>query len=177
MEEIDIFFSKEIPPENGKWSELRKYRKDLTVAGNAILWFGVWSVIKAYLTLLLNEELRNYLIRLKPAEFDQAYADLLFLILLAGLIFAFHFLIYRGADREGHGVKTGPLYLILAGVYMPLCIISIFVTLLDGTGLQNAGLASVLLDAGAALICGDVLYNGIRCRRFTEKPEQQGGDV
>ena len=174
MKEINVFFSKEIPPENGKWSELRKYRKDLAVAGDAILWFGVWSVIKAYLTVLLNEELRNYLSRLKPADLNQAYADLAFLILLAGVIFAFHFLIYRGADQEGHGVKTGPLYLILAAVYMLLCIIGILLTLLDETGLQTAGLASLLLDAGAAVICVDVLYNGMRCRRFTEKSAQQG---
>ena len=48
MTEQEQFISEEILPENGKWSELRKYRKDLSVAGEAILWFGICAVALIY---------------------------------------------------------------------------------------------------------------------------------
>ena len=173
MTEQEQFISEEILPENGKWSELRKYREDLNVAGEAILWFGIWTVIKTYLTVLLNEELGEMIQKMNPTDLDQLYTRLGVLAVFTCLLFLIHFLIYRGAEKEGYGQKTGPMYLVLAGLFMIGCIIGIVMTVFQISILKDTSLFSVVLDGTLALICADILYNGIQCRNLSEKLEAQ----
>ncbi len=170
MTETEQIFSSDLHPANGAWSELRKYRKDLTVAGNALLWFGVWSVIKTYLTVMLNEDLAKLITeQLNPAQLNEAYAMLQAMTILTGVVFLVHFLIYRGSQKEGHGQKTGPFYLVLAFVFFAACLISIILTLFHVTGIQENPVVSILLDVTTAGISADILFNGIHCRRLAQK--------
>ena len=169
MTELEQYAGTAPVPENGKWSELRKHRVDLTVAGSAVLWFGIWTVIKTYMTVLLNEELEQLITRLTPAQMNEVHAELLLLAILTAGMFLLHFLIYSGAVREGHGKKTGPLYLVIAFLFMAFGILNVVMTVLHVPGLADTSLISVFLDATMVVICADVLYNGIQCRKSSEK--------
>lgn len=175
MSESDTFT--EITPKNGPWTSLRKHQVDLATAGDALIAFGVWSLLKTYLGILFSNALETWFqVDINTITDEDLMVTIVALLLMTVVIFIVHFIIYRGARKEGHGKKAGFFYLILAFLYMVLSVISAGSTILYPSTAVGNPFMSILFDLTIALINADVLYNGIQCRKLNRQlSETEGG--
>ena len=154
-----------------QWRRLRKSRSNLLVAGKAVLAFGVWTMMKLLLELFLGEN--NFGMSIDETmggtiEIQAAVVIGVFVII--GLIAVFiHFIIYRGAVREGRGKKGGFFYLLVAFIFIVFTIVSITYTVTHSdlyAGQRLRFYSSILFDLALLISCTDVFYNGIMCKRL-----------
>lgn len=163
--------SKQMKSEKEQWRLLRKSRSDLIVAGKAVLAFGVWTMLKVLLELFLSDRnVETYIDDTIEISRDIQMAVVIGMFVVVGLFaMLIHFIIYRGAVKEGHGRKTGYLYLVIAMLFIGLSCYSIYNSILFPSAIEQGVLSyfsSVLFDLALVICCFDVIYNGIMCKRL-----------
>lgn len=166
--------------EKEKWRLLRRSRSNLTVAGKAVLAFGIWSILKLILEWVLGNEISQFIDESLEAPKEFQYGIIIAILAIIGLfIFLFHYIIYRGARKEASGKKTGYFYLIITLLLALGSAYSIYDTVLHPSTLDQ-GLfsiwSSILLDATVMGACIDVMYNGIMCKHMKKVLRNQGGE-
>ncbi len=157
--------------EKEQWRLLRKSRSDLIVAGRAVLAFGVYAMFKVMLVLLAGEEY-NIESLIDPSLELSKEAQAGLLIAFAGfftlICLLFHYIIYRGAVKEGHGKKAGRFYLAATVIYIAVNLLSVVVTILYRGAVEDplSFVSSILFDLALVISGIDVLYNAVKSRRL-----------
>ena len=162
------------------WRLLRKYRGNVLIAGRAVLGLGGWTMTKVLLDLFLGpRSLSTYIdTSLDIPENIQAAVIVIMVVLLCLFMVFIHYIIYRGAEKEGTGKKTGILYLIIAFLFIAATGCGAAFTIVMPNEIEQETMASVsslLFDLALVISCSDVLYSGIMCRRLRRQLGLGGG--
>ena len=106
--------------------EIRRYRDHLVSIGTGVSLFGLWSVIKAILTIIMDPsdytEIPENTV-LDP--FVQLVIIICAVVIVLGIILALHLYIGLSARAEGLGKKKKMLYLVFTGLVIGIYMVSI----------------------------------------------------
>ena len=172
--------SQTLTPE--EWRTLRRSRGDLLIAGKAMLAFGIWSSIKAYIGMFFNEDVLSGFFN-EVGETTLSNAELLAVLfvittILLLFIFAFHLAIYSGAKKESKGRKVSVFYLLITGLFFFLNVLSVAYSVIsiyrDPSNFLFTYITSILFDLAIVGNCVDILINGTRCRRLMRRLKEGG---
>lgn len=170
----------ETTAEKEKWRLLRRSRSNLTVAGKAVLAFGIWSILKLILEWVLGNGISQFIDESLEAPKElQSAVIITTLIIISLLVFLFHYSVFRGARKEASGKKTSYFYLFTALLLALSSAYSIYDTVVHPSTIDQGVLSiwsSILLDATVIGSCIDVMYNGIMCKRMTKELTNRGGE-
>ena len=153
---------------------LRKYLKNLTIAGKAFIVFGVWSAMKAVLEILVVKKY-DLLESVDLEELSVSRETMFFitavmaaLILLA--VFSLYAIIGIGAYRKGHGRKAGWFYLLITGLILAGTCFGI-VSNCQQINLEELDLflASTFVDLTLVYLCGDILFCSVMSEVLKKK--------
>ncbi len=156
---------------------LTKYRKSLSVAGEAMTAFGVWTGVKVVLSLFFNQnELKEILSNPAIAEIPlwfQIVFIALSVTLILGFFLSFHLIIGLGAYKEGHGKKKGIFYLFLTVLTIIVIGIEVIVFFINPRVREGytllTGISSILFELTMMCICIDILYSAFMARRVEKQ--------
>ncbi|MBQ3418114.1 MAG: hypothetical protein IJH32_09835 [Ruminococcus sp.] len=94
--------------------KMRRYQNLLTVSGLGVIAFGLWSVLKTFLLLILRNDMREQMFEKMPNELLVkviVYVILAFLVLTD---FGIRLFVGLSARAEGFGKKKGYAYIVFA---------------------------------------------------------------
>lgn len=160
--------------------KLRRYRSSLVTNGIGIITFGLWSMIKFIMSMVVQ-----------PVEFDDpANAEMAdpiakiialiivgaVVVIILAIIFAVHLYIGLSAYKEGINGKKGSFYLVVAGIMaLILCLTLIFYFIpqdnADSFTLSN--IAAFFIDFTTVIILFDMVYAALMSRRLAKKLESE----
>ncbi len=161
---------------------LRHYSRNLEMAGREYILFGVWYVIRIFMSITMNGERWQEFVStfdiegLSSFELKIIYA-VVFLI-FAAVVIVLHFFIGRSAVGYSRGKKKGKGFIII-GVFMIISLLTgIPGYFVDENGapvpFDTTILASILVDLTIAFLFFDMIYSTImidRCRRRIKEQE------
>ena len=133
--------------------------------------FGVWGVVKAFMTLLLDVD--EYLVPESTAltRTQQIFAALIMLTIMASIIFMLHF--YAGisaihAGREGKHIKTC-LFISASLLLLTITTIPLYFVNPPEEDLQDTAYVSAFSDVVFCIIIINMFYSMIRIKKLSEK--------
>jgi len=161
-----------------------KTAKELEISGEAMITYGVWSVIEAILVLFFGsqsfeKEMNDIFPETVTASerMTVMVITLVIVFLIIAGVFGFHYYIGRQAVREARNQKDGKLYLVGSGIMFLFCAVSFFMTLMHkDPELDLLDKSSTLLfSAAIVFISLDIIYSALRLKRF--RKEMKGGNA
>lgn len=158
-------------------TELRRRRIDLMTLGSGVIAFGVWSVVKSILYLMvmpsdfssleIDPELRGIAVAL-------GYA---FVILLIVLTQSLRLYVGLAARAEGRGRKKGPAYIVIVVLILAFDTAVWLILLGDfwSGKLSNQSrldyVVSTAVDLTSMATLVDLLYTALRVRKLSRELE------
>ena len=151
----------------------RRLARELSIDGTAVIAMGAWSVLKL-ITRILVERQRLFDV---AAEGDMPAAVLwpiiaVFVLVVGGVIMAFHLYIGASARMEAKSGSHLPFYLLLSGVFAFLFAQTALVHLFDGA--QENETASAIIDLTVIYALVNVIVSARRLRRI-RRADADGG--
>ena len=153
---------------------VRKYASRLTMAGRAMIIFGLWSSLRIILIVILNmnEVFQKALDaeQLVGSARTAVYAMSIVLIIIILIIpFLFNLYLGRRAMREAKGGKKSTVYLVWTGIF----VVAVFSSMLfvDGEGISLLGVAANIVDLTLCIAGIDIIYSAIRLRQYKKLTE------
>ena len=151
---------------------LIKYRKSLTVAGEAMMTFGVWTALKVILTMFGRQEELMEVIDVDALDLSSGRVIFilgLFLFVVIGFSLSIHLIIGINAYQEGHGRKKGIFYLLVTVLFLVSILVEIVQFILSPgyrlSFIEMNGISAIAFDLTVAGICLDVLYSAFMTRK------------
>ena len=150
--------------------KIRRYKKNMEVSGRAMLAFGIWSVLKAVITVALGGKTVWELMEISEAEREELGMIFLiiYLIIVLLALFLFIFIGRRAISyaRDKHRKKG---FLILAAVLLVLDFIGIpgYFTMVKGLDNIDTVIASALVDITTCVALFDMIYSAIRIEKLS----------
>ncbi|MDO4537706.1 MAG: hypothetical protein Q4B54_06050 [Coriobacteriales bacterium] len=139
----------------------RRYRDTLRIAGVGMIVFGIWAVVRNYITVVVyEEEIRQYFFGLDP---------FLMVMVPATLELAMRLFVGFGARAESKGAKGGKAYLVVAALIALIHLLGIVVYILSVI-MQYAWLDEaimlVVIDATCLYLVLDLIVSAVKLRRL-----------
>ena len=169
-------------------TELRRYQNSLRICGGGVIAFGLWSVLKVYLSFFFGEVTFASIIResmetttgpaVPGTEIIIWIVVLLVAFILGAIVFGLHLIVGLRAFRAAAGRKkpTGG-YLILAGLFALLCGISIISAIRSlGRSEADISLATVFVDLTSLYIYLDLIRSAIQVKRYSARSAEGAWD-
>ena len=169
MENVNVFG---LPDENPDQILLRKYTKNLSISGIAVIAFGVWSILKALILFSINRDLfTEELYKSADSESISFSAVVITLVVIIVLYIFLHLFIGLNARSEASGKKKGYFYLILTSVYLVISVISYIGTGTSASAEDNMDtiLSSGLVDLTVIFVFFEVIINSMRVKKLRKK--------
>lgn len=150
--------------------KLRRYRNLLTISGLGVIAFGLWSVLKTIMIMLLREDVREYIRQIMP---DNTTVKLVVFGMLGGvLLFDLLLRLYVGltARSEGFGKKKGYAYIVLA-ILMALGSVASIVILFSDASSQDPleMIVSFIVEATSLVILIELLVAAFTVKKLTKE--------
>ena len=171
--------------------EIRKYENAMVVNGLAVIAFGIWTIIKSGLVLLMTPD--SFKAQMGWSELSEYIAEMdsvtivvtaVVVVVIVGLIMALDLALRvkvgLAARREGMGgKKMSRASIILAGVLMALLILSVVSGAIqigrEGIGEDtDTRLIAIMIDLTALLACLQLMYAVFRVRRLRKELSAEG---
>lgn len=154
----------------------RLYGNRLVSSGRALIILGVWSSVKAVITLYMTMPYVLQLVTEGEALDGDALKDVSILVWIISAVFMIAvFLIYfyvgRSAMKNGYGEKRTVFFLVIDVLLVIGTVISIIVGV--GDGIDVLVLASILIDLTVVFASIDILYSAIRLKTIEKKIEEK----
>ncbi|MBE7008857.1 MAG: hypothetical protein E7422_06950 [Ruminococcaceae bacterium] len=165
---------------------LRRDRDTLAIVGLGVMAFGVWSVIRAVVTFVLQiPELRE-----QYAETGNANAVIILsgvaILLLLAVDLRLRFYIWRSARAEGLRGERKTGYLFAAGVLAFVSAATLGFILLAALGTNEAvveaaktsdgvGVSSFIVELTSLVTLVDMIAASVRVKRMTRELEEREG--
>ena len=155
--------------------KLRRYQNLLTLSGLGVIVFGLWSILKLFLILLLNDDTVSETI--KAAEMPDEFTTRLALYLVLGVIILIDFLmrlfVGLSARSEGFGNKRGNAYVVFAALIALSSLISVVFIFFD-TSLTSISsvlelIVSVFVEATATVVMIELLVSAITVKKLKKE--------
>ncbi len=153
-----------------QFRDLRKYSRDLEIAGKIMLACGAWAIMRTYAELFLGTTIATEYMNYEIAELSPAVrlAFLVLVILVFCIItFLLHLTAGLGAVREGQGRKQGYLYMIFTVIVMVSSVWSLAVKTGDILLFIRHSLIEILVIVDGI----DILFSGICVKRLRKELE------
>ncbi len=149
--------------------QIRKYSTMLQISAAANVAFGVWALLKTYMTFLIPST------QLEEIKASLSDPDLKLPVImnLAGFVFVLCLLlrihIARRARREVRGQKTGSLYLILSGLFalgsLTALLIDLYYSIMEIDPYIMTTISDVVVEFTSMYASLDLLRSAIGLRR------------
>ena len=158
--------------------ELRRFCKNLEIAGNGYILFGVWSVVKIFMMLTMNSRIMKDLID-SAGVVDRVSEHTLKLILIAifaaisMVILILHLFIGRSAVRYSKGRKKRRGFLVVTAIIAVILILGIPSDLKDEYGNPVTNTASALADLTVVFISVDMIYSALKTGKLRKTIENE----
>lgn len=158
---------------------LRKYRNNLVVTGTGAILFGLWTVVKLNMSILLFPDILGAL-PTAAREVGMPESALwitmaVILVIAISIILGARLFIGINAIAEGKGKKRGYTYLILAAILLFSNLKSmpdLFVAQLkEDVGLIDA-IITILVELTSLYNLSDLLYYGVRIKLLNRKQKE-----
>ena len=148
-------------------ARIRRLQDTLSIAGGAVLAFGVWSIVKIILFLsFANEDALGWLLDDNGISLTVTVYALLGAIFLIDL--AVRMYVGLSARAEGRGKKKNPFYLVVAfvaAISNAISLVAISLSTSFATSPLNM-IVSIAIEATAIAALALVIYSSIRLRRM-----------
>ena len=158
--------------------ELRRYQNLLVCVGSGIILFGLWTLVKGVMTIILyKEELQEFLLSLGTREEELALMIELvsyFLIILCCLDLALRLAVGLSARREGRArdQKRHWAFLVFGAVLLTLTLTSLTMDLKDFNENFNSifdGIITVAIDATSVVMIIELFVAGAKVNYLKKK--------
>lgn len=158
--------------------ELRRYQNLLVCVGSGIILFGLWTLVKGVMTIILyKEELQEFLLSLGTREEELALMIELvsyFLIILCCLDLALRLAVGLSARREGRArdQKRHWAFLVFGAVLLTLTLTSLTMDLKDFNENFNSifdGIITVAIDATSVVMTIELFVAGAKVKYLKKK--------
>ncbi|SFD09000.1 hypothetical protein [Butyrivibrio sp. YAB3001] len=139
---------------------LRKYNKNIELGGQAMIIFGVWSIIKVILPLLVGQQTIAELLAIDTVEVED-YLTLIIFFAFMGLILLFHFRMGSSAIKYAKGTKNKKGFLVRAYIILIMNIVFFpfyFIGFKEGN-ISNTIIASMLVDITVIVSLFDLIIS------------------
>ena len=167
---------------------LRRAQNTLRICGGGAIAFGLWSVLKVYLSFFFGEETIDDLIRgtaeaqsavLTPEEMRTLWIVMLVITFLVGLVvFGVHLYVgLRAIRASGGNRKPGGVYLVWAGIFALFALLGILLaaqSLVSRDETRHISLASLMIDVTSLYLYVDLIRSAVRVGRYQAqlRPEE-----
>lgn len=158
--------------------ELRRYQNLLVCVGSGIILFGLWTLVKGVMTIILyKEELQEILLSLGTREEELALMIELVsycLIILCCLDLALRLAVGLSARREGRArdQKRHWAFLVFGAVLLTLTLTSLTMDLKDFNENFNSifdGIITVAIDATSVVMIIELFVAGAKVKYLKKK--------
>ena len=155
--------------------KLRRYQNLLTLSGLGVIVFGLWSILKVFLILLLNDDTFSEMIEAAEVP-DNSVTRLILYLLLAVLPlidFSMRLFVGLSARSESFGKKRGCAYIVFAALIVLSSLISVVFIFFD-TPLTNISsvlelVVSVFVEATATVVMIELLVSAITVKKLNKE--------
>ena len=151
-------------------TELRRRRTNLLTLGAGVIAFGVWSMLKTYLYMIVDPIPMTFDV---PEQFQQTA-----LVIAYAMVTDLGLRLYIGlsARAEGLGSKKGKAYIIVTALMLVVNIAAWIVYLFmydyrDGYEALMDYVVSLVVDFTSIVILAQLIYNAILVRRLSRQLE------
>lgn len=160
---------------------VRKYANRLTMAGRAIIMFGLWSSLRFIILIWFGMDdtfkdtfdMAKYMVSENSIDQVLMYTIAILVVVIAlGVPFLINFLLGRSAIREGKGVKKSNLYIIVCAFLFVLTIVSFFIVETEEVYLE-LWIATMIVDITLCIAYFDVVYSAIRLRMYDKRRKEE----
>ena len=161
-------------------AKIRKSQNILICSGQAVILFGIWSIIRMFLLIYLDplqfEEMIRYSSDIPHNVFRAFILAGVGTALLADLILR----LFMGlsAIREGKsGIPGKRFYLIVVSLYLALSLFADGYSILSSFGerFDIGTLASAIIDISSCTALAEIIVSSEKLREATGKIKQTGG--
>ncbi len=147
---------------------LKKSETVLVICGNGVIFFGVWSLIKSIMSIVLYKgDLHQYMVQYQNAHMLRGLAyGMVFFILAMDLFFRFY--LGMSASAEAKGKKKKKNYIILAFFmlfYTVFGLVATFFLLPDDISILTT-ITTVLVEFTSALTLLQMIISAINVRKI-----------
>ena len=156
-------------------TELRRRRTNLLTLGAGVIAFGVWSMLKTYLYMIVDPIPMTFDV---PEQFQQTALVMAYAMVTAFLLIDLALRLYIGlsARAEGLGSKKGKAYIIVTALMLVVNIAAWIVYLFmydyrDGYEALMDYVVSLVVDFTSIVILAQLIYNAILVRRLSRQLE------
>ena len=156
--------------------KIRRFRDNLRLAGMGCIVFGIWDVVKLFMTFSMQREELDKIIRnVNRTDVSRQFIILVCVVLfliLSVIVMSIHTSVGIGAIRYSKGRKKHKTFVIGAAAFMILTITTLPVTLKDSGGDQititPTVIASLIADITLAYILFDMIVSAFLVDRYTK---------
>jgi len=156
-------------------TELRRRRINLLTLGAGVIAFGIWSVLKTYLYIMVDPIPMEFDV---PEQFQKKALIVAYVMVTVILLFDLGLRSYIGlsARAEGLGKKEGNAYIVVTAMMLIVNIAAWIVYLFlynydDGHEALMDYVVSLVVDFTSIVILAQLLYNAILVRRLSRELE------
>lgn len=154
---------------------IEKQRKDentLVVIGGGVIAFGVWSVVRTVMEVILRmEELQGMSGMAGMTGLERLAAEIIMWVVVAilvGVDMSIRLFIGLSARSEGMGRKKGQAYVAVAGI---LAVFYVVIWLAEMAGFHGSEqlylsqIAAMLLDFSSSAVLVELVFTAVRVKR------------
>lgn len=158
--------------------EIRKYRDHLIISGNALLAFGVWSLLRVFVLKASDKTVFETIADNLGREYgiDAAIIDIITILIYIIIEFAFRIYVRRSAIKESKGIRTSIAYLIISAIYI-LDSLFFYISYLSGILVDNSEInvySMVIIDITTIIALVIIIAASVKLRRIRCSQESSG---
>lgn len=157
----------------------RRVSDILVSSGTGVIFFGLWSVVKTILQIILSQQSIASFANVEDVALDGTFDATTYVIISAILAFVMLGIdlglrLYAGlsARADGRGKKKSIAYIIVAFVLIALGVISVVSTIISVSYLEGTiidKVVTLIVDITALLALVELVISGIRLKRIRRK--------
>ena len=159
-------------------AQIRKYRKNLTIAGAGTILFGLWQCMKIWILMIWNRHRIDAFLMDVENEAPSRFESTLFMIItlcIYLLFFVINLFIGVKAIRCGKDGKSSIILLLVTAAYFILSVIGLpyYFTSQEDAVISDTSFAAFLVELTFTLTLFEIVYSAIKIS-LLEKKERQG---
>lgn len=152
--------------------EIRRCLDNLVSIGTGVALFGIWTVIRIIMTIILERDMLISQIK-NTVELSTGQIMIILgiiIVFFSLVILSIHLYIGLSARKEGLGGKKRTGYLIANGLYIIVYCIGITAEIINFTWAFRTiteGIATIFIDIAMLVTLGELMFNAVRVRKLT----------
>ena len=154
--------------------EIRRCRDNLVSIGTGVALFGIWTVVRIIMTIILERDMLISQIK-NVVELSTGQIIIVLGIIIgifALVILSIHLYIGISARKEGLDYKKRTGYLIANGLFIIIYCFAITAEIINFTWAFRTiteGIATIFIDITMLVTLGELMFNAVRVRKLTEQ--------